>query len=276
MPNRPSIHPTAVVDPAARLAPGVEIGPYALIEADVEIGEGCRISGHAVVGGGTVLGRNNVIHHHAIVGTDSQDSKFKGEPTRLVVGDDNVIREFATVNRATGEGHATRVGSGCRLLAYSHVAHNATLGNGAIVANAAQVGGETVLEEHVVIGGLVGIHQRRRIGAYSIVGACSKVTKDIPPFIRADGHPARPRGINLIGLERHGFPPEAIAAIKAAYKTLFLRGIRLEEALDQLGRDFPDSAEVARLVDFIRHASEWSVARPAASARQDDLGFGDR
>jgi UDP-N-acetylglucosamine acyltransferase len=259
--NEPALHPTAVIDASAQIADGVRVGPYAIVEARVAIGEGCTIAGHAVIGEDTRIGRHNAIHHHAVVGTASQDGKWRGERTGLVVGDENVIREFATLNRATGEGNVTRIGSRCRLLAYSHVAHNTVIEDRVILANCAEVGGEALVEEGAIVGGLVAVHQRCRIGAFAIVGAGSKVTQDILPFITADGHPARPKGLNVIGLRRSGFSAEAISHIKAAYHCLFRRGVRLDAALEALCRDHGDSAEVMRMVTFIR-SSERRIARP--------------
>jgi UDP-N-acetylglucosamine acyltransferase len=259
---RPSlIHPTAVIDPSAELAEDVRVGPYAIVEAGSWIGAGCAVGPHAVIGRNVRLGRDNQISHHAVIGTESQDSKYRGEWTGLEVGDGNVFREFVTVNRATGEGKVTRIGSGCRLLAYSHVAHNSAIGDGAVLANCAQVGGEVVIEEAVILGGLVGVHQFCRVGAYAIVGACSKVTQDILPFVTADGHPARPHGLNLVGLKRHGFSEEVISTLKAAYHCLFRKGARLEEALETLSRDCERSPEIARIVEFIR-SSQRKIARP--------------
>ena len=262
------IHPTAIIDAAARLAPDVEVGPYALIEADVEIGEGCRIGGHAVIGRDTSMGRNNAISSHAVIGTVSQDLKYKGERSYLVIGDDNIFREFVTINRATGEGAATRIGDRNEIMACGHVAHNCVLGSDVIMANNSALGGESTVEDHATIGGLVGIHQGCRIGAYAYIGACSKVTQDILPFVRADGHPARPRGRNIIGLHRQGFSAEEIQNIKTAYRTLFHSGLLLHEAATALSERFPDDAHVQRWIRFINE-SRRQIARPRA--RQVDL-----
>jgi UDP-N-acetylglucosamine acyltransferase len=265
MPSRTLIHPTAIVAPSAELARDVEVGPYAIIEAGVVIGEGSRVGGHAVIGRDTRLGRNNTIHHHAAIGTPSQDLKHKGEKSFLVVGDNNIFREFVTVNRATGEGKATRVGNGCALMAYAHVAHNSVLEDGVVLANCAELGGEVHVEERATVAGLVGVHQFCRIGAFAFVGACSKVTQDILPFVIADGHPARPYGLNLVGLRRHGFSSEAISALKSAYRCLFCRGMLLERALDALAAEHAVSPEVQRIVHFIRASSRrYKIARPRA------------
>jgi UDP-N-acetylglucosamine acyltransferase len=263
--SAPIIHPTAVIDPSAQLAAGVQVGPYALIGPRVTLGEGCVIAGHAVVGSDAALGRRNIVHHHAVLGTDSQDRKFRGETTGLVIGDDNVFREFVSVNRATGAGKATRIGNGCLLLAYTHVAHNCVVGNEVILSNSVQIGGECVVEDYAIVGGLVGIHQFCRVGAYAIVGGCSKVTQDILPFLTADGHPARPHGLNLTGLRRRKFAPEVISILKKVYQRIFERGLLLQDALEGLTRDYADCPEVQRLVAFAG-ASRRNIARPRETA----------
>lgn len=267
---QPHIHPAAVVDPTASLADDVRVGPYAIVGPRAALGPGCVVEAHAVIGPLTTLGARNRVHHHAVVGTDSQDGKFQGEEAYLTVGDDNIFREFVTVNRATGQGKATRIGNGCRLLAYAHVAHNTVLEDGVILANCAEVGGECYIGRHAILGGLVGVHQFCRIGAHTIVGACSKVTHDILPCMTADGHPARPRGINAIGLRRHGFSEEAIAGLKDAYLELFARGHRFEEGLEILRAQQGNVPEVREILDFVA-ASQRGVARPRRLAEEDPL-----
>lgn len=261
LPRDTHVDPSATVHPEAELAAGVQVGAHAIVHADTRLGEGCRIEAFAVVGPHTRLGRNNQVHHHAVVGAESQDGKFRGERSFLIAGDDNIFREFCTVNRATGEDCATRIGSGNRLLAYSHVAHNCVLGDDIVLANAAQAGGEVLIEDHAIIGGLVGIHQFCHIGAYAIVGSNSKVNQDILPFTLADGHPARPRGLNLVGLRRHGFSPERIRNIRRAYRTLFQENRPLRDALAEL-RVEPDD-DITRLLDFSENSSR-GLARPRA------------
>lgn len=256
-----SIHPSAVIDPTAMIAGGVDIGAYAVVEERARISAGCSVGSHAVIGSGTILGPNNRIFSHAIIGTPSQDRKHHGQASYVEVGEGNIFREFATVNRATGENQVTRIGNCCLLMAYTHVAHNCVLEDKVELANATQVGGEVFIGEGAKIGGLVGIHQQCRIGAFAMVGACSKVTQDILPYVRADGHPARPRGINRIGLRRNQFPEDAMERIKQAYKTLFLRKLPWEDALDSLKKDLGEHAEIAKILEFIvgslRH-----IARP--------------
>ncbi len=250
-----------MVDPSAQLAPGVEIGPYALIGPEVVLGAGCKVAGHAIIHSRTILGQRNQIFHHAVLGSDSQDLKFRGESTGLIIGDDNIFREFVTVNRATGVEKTTRIGNGNLFLAYTHVAHNCEVGHGVVLANSTQLAGEVVVEDYVTTGGLVGVHQFSRIGAYSFVGACSKVTQDILPFVCSDGHPARPHGLNLVGLHRRGVSDERLHRIKDAYREIFLHGWRLREALDRIEARYPGDPDVMRIVQFAR-ASERGLSRP--------------
>ena len=264
------IHPTACIDPSAEIAPGVEVGPYATVGPGVTVGEGAKIGPYAAIVRNTRLGRGNVLHHHAVLGADSQDLKYRGAETWLEVGDGNVFREFVTVSRASGQGQATRIGSGSLLLAYSHVAHDCRIGDGAILSNGSQLGGEVEIGDHAALGGLVGVHQFCRVGAHAFVGACSKLTQDLAPYLTADGHPARPHGLNLVGLRRRGFTDETIARLKTAYKLLFLRGLPLDQALETVAHECADSPEVERLIAFIR-ASSRGVARPrTAELRTDD------
>lgn len=255
------IHPTAIVDPAAELADDVEVGPYAIVEGDVRIGEGTRVGPHAFVGAGTRMGRDNRIHAGAFVGGDSQDMKYRGERAYLLMGDRNVVREAATVNRATGEEQATRIGNDNLIMAYAHVAHNCVLGNHVVMANAATLAGLVTISDHAIIGGLCAIHQHCRIGRHAIAGGKTKVVQDIPPFFLADGHPARPHGLNIVGLRRHGFTDDRIAALKDAYRALYLSGLRLKDAVAAMRRRHPDSADVEELAAFVEQ-SRRGVVRP--------------
>lgn len=265
----PRIHPTALVHANAELHPSVSVGPYAIIEADTVIGADCTILAHAVVGAGTRMGKKNRLHHHAVVGTDSQDKKYQGGKTRLEIGDGNVFREFATANRGTAEGSATTIGNGCLFLASSHVAHNCVVEDGVIMANSAALAGEVTVGRHAVLGGLVGVHQFCRIGAYAIVGACSKVTQDILPFTMADGHPARPRGLNRVGLLRHGFSEDSLQRLKSVYKQIFRKSASLEEAIVFLEEKESLSWEAGLLLDFIRQSGR-SLARPRSGQSDDE------
>jgi len=257
----PQIHPTAMIDPTARIETGVVIEPYAIIGRHVFLGEGTRVGAFSVVGDFTTLGARNRIYHHASVGTESQDLKFSGEQSYLIVGDENIIREYVTLNRATGAGEATRVGNRSVFMAYSHLAHNSTVGDNCVVANAAEIGGHVVIEDYAILGGLVAIHQFCRIGAHAIIGAGSKVVQDVPPFLLADGHPVKPHGLNLVGLRRHGFTGQEIRDIERAYDWLYHRSLRVEQAIIGLRKEFPQSPHVAQIISFLEQA-ERGIIRP--------------
>jgi len=257
----PQIHPTAMIDPTARIETGVVIEAYSIVGRDVVIGEETRIGAFTVIGDCTQIGPRNRIYHHASVGTDSQDLKYRGEETYLIIGEGNVIREYATLNRATGLGETTVVGDHNMLMAYSHLAHNTVVGDRCIIANAAEVGGHVTIEDYAILGGLAAVHQFCRIGAHSIIGAGSKVTQDVPPFLLADGHPVRPHGLNHIGLRRRGFSPEEVAEIKRAYDIVFHCSLRVEEVIPELRKQFPNSPHITRIVSFLEQA-ERGIIRP--------------
>jgi UDP-N-acetylglucosamine acyltransferase len=248
-----SIHPTAVVDPSARIGANVEIGAYSVIGADVEIGEGTRIGAHCTIEGPTRIGRDNRFHGHAAIGGDPQDKKFDGERTELVIGDRNVFREFATINRGTGQGGgATRIGDDNWFLSYVHVAHDCQVGNGCVFSNNATLAGHVEIGDFVILSGFTGVHQFCRIGAHAFVGMGAFVNGDVPPFVMVaqEGY-GRPRGVNAEGLKRRGFDGERIAAIKRAYRALYVSGAKLDEAKQQLATLAQGSADVRDVLDFI-------------------------
>jgi UDP-N-acetylglucosamine acyltransferase len=245
-----SFHPTAIVSPRAEIVEGVVIGPYAVIEDEAQIGAGCEIGAHAVVKRFTTLGERNRVFEHAVLGGEPQDVKFKGEQSRLVIGDDNLIREFVTMHRAGGEGESTRVGSRNFLMVGVHIAHNCVIGDDNIFANEVALAGYITVEDHVFLSNNVGCHQFIRMGRYSMVGGKSKIVQDVLPFFITDGNPPRVRGLNSVGLRRAGFTTEARSALKEAYRTLFRRGLSLEEALGEL--QSVDEENVQHLVNFIR------------------------
>jgi UDP-N-acetylglucosamine acyltransferase len=247
------IHPTAVVDAKAELDGDVEVGPYSVIGPGVRIGKGTRIKAHVVIEGNTTLGEGNTIFQFATVGSAPQDLKYRGEESRLVVGDHNVIREFASLNPGTrGGGMVTRVGNHNLLMMYCHIAHDCSLGDRNIVANGATLGGHVVVEDYVIVGGLVGIHQFVRVGTGAILGAGSMVSMDVPPYCNATGNRAELKGLNLEGLRRRGLGKERIEALKKAYRVLFRSRLRSKEALDTALAAAPGSPEVEHLVGFIR------------------------
>jgi UDP-N-acetylglucosamine acyltransferase len=248
-----SIHPTAIVAPTARLETGVTIGPYSTLGDHVTLGEGTTIGAHVVIEAGAHVGKHCRIFSHAVLSSEPQDLKFQGEKSQLIVGDGTVIREFATLNRATsGGGGKTVVGRGCLIMAYAHVAHDCHLADGVILANGATLGGHVIIEEHAIIGGLTGVHQFCRIGAHTIIGGCSGILLDVPPYVKAQGNRARLFGLNTVGLKRRNFPPETIRHLKQAYRLLFLSGLTTSQALERITAEVPTCAEIQHLVHFIK------------------------
>jgi UDP-N-acetylglucosamine acyltransferase len=249
----PGIHPSAVVDPEARIGADVRIGAFTLVGPGVEIGDGTWIGPHCSVQGPTRIGRDNRIHGHAAIGGDPQDKKFDGERTELVIGDRNVIREYATINRGTGNGGGiTRIGDDNWLLAYLHVAHDCIVGDGCIFSNNATLAGHVEVGDQVILSGFAGIHQFCRIGAHAFIGMGAFVNGDVPPFVLvAQEDYGRPRGVNLEGLKRRGFDAGRLAAIRRAYRTLYLSGAKLDEARVQLAEMARDSGDVRALLAFI-------------------------
>jgi UDP-N-acetylglucosamine acyltransferase len=255
-----SIHSSAVVHPHAQVGADCFIGPFCVIGEHVELGDGCHLHSHVVIDGHTRLGRQNEIFPFASIGLKTQDLKWKGGLTRTEIGDSNTFREYVTINSATGEGEVTRVGSHNHVLAYSHIAHNVIVGNHVIMSNVATLAGHIIVEDHAVIGGLAAIHQFCRIGRLSIIGGCSKVVQDVPPFMLVDGNPGQTRTINRVGLDRQGVSPETQAVLKQAYKILFREGLTISNALERIRAELPPLAELQYLVEFIR-ASERGISK---------------
>ena len=252
---RVTIHPTAVVHPGARVAEGVEIGPYAVIGEHVTIGKDTKIGPHVLIEGWTSIGERNHIFSFSSIGTAPQDIGYRNEETYLLIGDDNVIRECATVHRATTkEDRKTVIGNRNFLMAYSHVAHDCKLGNNIIMANSVALGGHIVIGDHAILGGIVAVHQFVRIGAYAIIGGQSAVSLDIPPYVSAAGNRAQLYGLNLIGLKRKGFPDQTISNLKKAYKIIFRSGLTQDESLQKVAEELRGSAEAQMLADFIRNS----------------------
>jgi UDP-N-acetylglucosamine acyltransferase len=255
------IHDTAIIDPDAELAFDVSVGPYAIIGAGVKIGKGTRIGPHAVIEGRTTLGEGNRVFQFASIGSEPQDLKYRGEPSELIIGNHNTIREFASLNPGTkGGGMVTRIGNHNLLMMYCHIAHDCILGNYNIIANGATLGGHVVIENHVIVGGLVGIHQFGRVGTGAILGAGSMVSKDVPPYCNATGDRARLRGLNLEGLKRQGFGKDKIEALKRAYRIIFRSSLKTKEALERVRQEVARLPEIDMLVNFIAH-SERGVCR---------------
>lgn len=247
------IHPTAIVDPKVRIGRGVSIGPYAVITGDVEIGDGTKVGPHVVIEGRTRIGSNCHIYQFSSIGAPPQDKKYKGEDTSLLIGNNNVIREFVTINRGTAHGGGvTEIGDDNLLMAYVHIAHDCYIGNSCILANAATLAGHIRIEDRAIIGGLVAIHQFVRIGSYSMVGGASAVTMDVPPYCTVAGNRAKLYGLNRVGLERAGFKREEIEAIDKAYRIIFRSGKVLKEALNEVEEGFGHNSHIRYLIDFIK------------------------
>lgn len=230
-----NIHPTAVIDPKAELADDIEVGPFCVVGPNVKIDTGCRLGPHTVVAGCTTIGKDNVFHGSSTIGGDPQDKKYKGEPTRLTIGDRNTIREYCTFNTGTvQDGGLTSLGSDNWIMAYVHIAHDCHVGNQTIIANSVQLAGHVTIGDWVILGGLTGVHQFIRIGDHSMTAFQTKLTQDLPPFVMGAGYPAGPAGINAEGLKRRGFSPDAILYIKRAYKALYRQGLPLAEAKEAI------------------------------------------
>lgn len=246
------IHPTALVHPGARLGEGVTVGPYTIIGEHVEIGEGTSIGPHVVIAGRTRIGRENRIYQFCSIGEIPQDKKYGGESTGLEIGDRNTIREFCTFNLGTvQDAGVTRLGSDNWIMAYVHLAHDCQVGDHTIFANNAQLAGHVTIGDWAILGGYTLVHQFVRVGAHSITGAATLLLQDLPPYVTAMGNPAKAYGINNEGLRRRGFSPDAIVALKRAYKTLYRSGRRLEEARGDIARAAESVAELGLLVDFL-------------------------
>jgi len=245
------IHPTAIVDPKAELAEGVEIGPWAWIGPQVRLGPDCRVGPRVVIDGDTRLGRGCRIANGAVIGTEPQDLKYQGEPTQVRIGDDVSIREFVTINRACGEGQITALGSNLLVMAYAHVAHNCELEDGVIMANAATLAGHIQIGRGAIIGGLVAIHQFARVGRYAIVRGSSAVGQDVLPFTTAAGTPCSPFGLNMVGLRRRKFSRERVRDLRRAYRLIFRSGLKLDDAIARLKKEFSQNGDVQHMVEFI-------------------------
>lgn len=250
-----NIHPTAIISPDATLAEGVEVGPYSIIGPDCHIGKNTRIGPHVVIESHTDIGEGCRISQFASLGGAPQDLKYRGEATRVVIGNYNTIREYVTINRATkAESGVTLIGNHNLLMAYCHVAHNCRLENHIVMANAANLAGHIHIEDFAIIGGLSGVHQFTRIGAHCIIGGASAVTKDVPPFVMASGNFAKLFGLNMIGLKRRGFTDETLQALKKAYRIVFRSSMLLSAAIKKVESEVEDLPEVRQFLAFIRES----------------------
>jgi UDP-N-acetylglucosamine acyltransferase len=250
-----NVHPTAIVDSRAELDSSVEVGPYCFLGAGVKIGKESKIHSHAVIQGRTTLGEGNEVFPFATIGSIPQDLKYKGEPSELLIGNRNTIREYVSLNPGTvGGGMVTRVGDRNLLMMYCHIAHDCIIGSHNVIANGATLGGHVIIEDFVIVGGLVGIHQFVKIGTGAILGAGSMVSKDVPPYCNATGDRARLRGLNVEGLKRRGFQKSVIEAIHKAYRIAFQSRLKTDDALNKIRREMASIPEVERFVSFIANS----------------------
>ena len=250
------IHPTALIDADAKIGQNVSIGPYCIVEADTEIGDDCVLKSHVVVARHTQIGKGNKIYPFASIGEDPQDKKYANEPTQLIIGDNNTIREYVTINRGTTDDQGiTQVGNDNWIMAYVHIAHDCIVGNHTILANCTSLAGHVHVGDYAILGGFTKLHQFCRVGAHAFTAMDSGFQKDVPPFVMAQGNPAIPRAINFEGLKRRGFGKERIAAIKTAYRVLYKSDLKLNEAINELENLAKDSIDVKMMVEFIQQSS---------------------
>lgn len=245
------IHPTAIIDSSAILGADAEVGPFAIIGPGVVVGDSCQIAARATLERNVRLGSRVQVGSGAILGGAPQDLKYRDEETWVEVGDGTIIREYATINRGTAASAHTTVGRDCFIMSYVHLAHDCHIGDGVIIANGTQLAGHVTIQDRAALSGLVAVHQFVTIGAHCFIGGATRVSQDIPPYVKAAGNPVELYGLNSIGLQRQGFPPETIAALKRAYRLFFNSDYNLGQALDRAGTDLPDLPEIKRFLEFV-------------------------
>ena len=254
------IHPTAIVDPGAELGAGTVVGPYCIVEAGVVLGPECWLQHHVTLCGPMHAGARNKFWAYCSIGQQTQDLKYRGEPTYLEIGDENSFREFVTINRSTTAEGKTRVGSCGNFLAYSHIGHDCVVGDSVVFSNNGTLAGHVKVGDNAIMGGLTAVHQFCRIGRFAITGGCSKIVQDVPPFMIADGNPAEIRGINLVGLERSNFPPESVKSIKDAFRLIYRSKYNTRQAVEAIQKELPASEEITQILEFIA-GSERGITR---------------
>lgn len=260
------IHPTAIVDADCQLADGVEVGPYAIVRRGCIIAAGAVVDAHVLLEH-TSIGEDCQLGFGAALGGAPQDQHYQNEPTRVIIGDRTVIREYVTIHRATGEGNATSVGTDCLLMAATHLGHNCQVGNGVTISTLSGMSGHTVIEDMAIIGGMVGSHQRVRVGKLAMVSGLSKLSQDVPPFSLVDGKPARVVGPNLVGLRRAGMSPETRRALQRAFRVIYRSATDLSRALEEVRAELGGIPEVAYLVDFLDRMRQGRFGRQQETAR---------
>jgi UDP-N-acetylglucosamine acyltransferase len=253
------IHPTAVIDPSAVIDDGCKIGPYCVIGPEVVLGKDCILHEHVVMRGPSHIGAQNEFYPFSSIGQRTQDLKYQGEPTSLIIGEGNIFREFVTVHRSTLPGSKTVIGNQGNFLAYSHIAHDCVVGNHVIFSNNGTLAGHVCVGDYAIIGGLTAVHQFCRIGEHAITGGCSKIVQDVPPFMIVDGNPAEVRAVNTIGLKRRGFKEDEISALKEIYRILYRSDLNVRQALERIRKEIPCSTSVETLLSFIESTSRGIV-----------------
>lgn len=247
------IHATAVIHPSAVIGPNVTIGPYCVIGEDVVIGDGTKIDSHVVIDGPTTIGHNCSFSSAAMIGVKPQDLKFNGEKTSLIIGDNNVFREFVTVSRGTAGGRGeTRIGNDNYIMSYGHVAHDCIIGNNVTITGGAALAGHCTVDDYAIIGGLAGVHQFVKIGKMAMIGGMAKVARDVPPYMLVDGNPARVIGVNIVGMRRQGTPQDVRESMKRAYRILYDSGLTLAKAIGKIEGELSGSSEIEVFVEFLK------------------------
>ncbi len=255
LPFNAKIHPTAIISPGAQLGSDVEVGPYSIVGENVVIGDNTVIGAHAMIEGWTTIGSRNRIYTGAVIGNEPQDKKFKGEKSYLIIGDDNVFREYCTVSRGTeGGGGETRIGNQNLFMSYSHLGHDSQVGNEVVLGHASGIAGHVTIEDKVIIGGICGIHQFTKIGRMAMIGAHTMITKDVPPYALIKGNPPKVYGVNIVGLRRNGLSPETRIEIQRAYKILYRSTLNVSQAIEEMERELPGSEEIDHFIRFLRNA----------------------
>ncbi len=255
------VHDTAIIHPSARIGQDVTIGPYCVIGEDVTIGDGCRLASHVVIDGPTAIGKRCAFSSGARIGVEPQDHKFNGERTTLVIGDDNVFREFVTVSRGTVSGRGeTRIGDANVVMSYGHIAHDCRVGSHTVITGGAALAGHCTLEDYAIVGGMAGVHQFVKVGRMAMIGGMAKVTRDVPPFMLVDGNPARVIGVNVVGMRRNGVSPGVRDAVRRAYKLLYESGLNLTQAIGRIETEVPGSEEILGLLQFLKASSRGIIA----------------
>jgi len=248
------IHPNVVIHSKAQIGIGVEIGPFCVIGENARLGDGCRLHSHVVIDGITNIGKNNTFYPFACIGLQTQDLKYRGGKCYVEIGEGNTFREYATVHSSTSDGGKTTVGNHGNFLAYTHIAHDCRVGDHVIMSNVGTLAGHVIVEDRAIIGGLAAVHQFVRIGKLAMIGGCSKVVQDIPPFMIADGHPAEVRSINKEGLKRNGVSEEVQAHLRTAYKILFRSGLNVSSSVERMRQEIPDGPEARHLIEFVQNS----------------------